>query len=66
MKLVVAFLPGQTSENKKVLSKMVYDVENRNCMFHLCDMCLGKDGIDPYFTDLFNENGFELDNIFCK
>ena len=61
------FFSWTNLEYKELLSKIVSDEENRNCILHFCNTDPGKNGIDTYFIDLFNEDGFKIDdNISYK
>jgi phenolic acid decarboxylase len=40
----------------------VCDINNRNCMFHLCTDCPGKLILSEYLQNLFVNNDFDLDD----
>ena len=48
-----------------LLSKIVCNLENRDCMIHLCDKCPGKDALHEYLADLFDSYDFDLDESIC-
>ena len=64
-KLVVAALPEKNIDYKMLLSKIVCNLENRDCMIHLCDKCPGKDALHEYLADLFDSYDFDLDESIC-
>ena len=61
-KLITAALPYKI-EYKELLTKIVCNVENRNCMLHLCDSCPGKSGLHNYLNESFESLDFDLDDI---
>ena len=61
-KLLTDMIP-QHSDYKYLLQKIVCNIENRNCMLHLCDSCPGKGELSNYLKLVFEENEFDLDDI---
>ena len=66
IKLLVSVIPGNF-EYKNILSKVVWNIDLRKCMLHLCYDCPGKANMNKFSTEHFINNEFDLaENIFYK
>ena len=43
-----------------VLFKIVFDLQNHNCMLHACDKCPGKEALQEYLKDQLDAHEFDL------
>ena len=58
----MAAVPGKLNY-KEVLSKLVCNIDNRNCMLHECDNCPGKDAVVKYLAEQFMQADMDDDDI---
>ena len=45
------------------MGKVVCNIDNRNCMLHLCDDCPGKEALSEYLLELFSDNDVDDDDM---
>ena len=62
VKLLVCAIPGQCTY-KELMGKVVCNIDNRNCMLHLCDNCPGKEALSEYLLQLFSDNDVDHDDM---
>ena len=61
-KLMIAAVPG-TLDYKELLSKMVCDIGERNCMLHECENCGGKQAAKEFLTEQFEKEDMDDDDL---
>ena len=60
VKLLLAAVQGKL-DYKDVMSKLVCNIDDRNCMLHECDSCPGKEAIAKYLTEQFKQ--VDMDDV---
>ena len=62
VKLLVNAIPIQ-GDYKDLLLHMVCSTDDRECMIHLYDSCPGKEGLQAYLNEVFEQNDFDVDDV---
>ena len=65
-KLLVAALPEQL-DYKNLLSELVCNLNEKNCMLHSCSQCPGRPQLQKALEKILDDNDFDVDDsIKCK
>ena len=65
-KLLVAALPEQLNY-KNLLSELVCNLNEKNCMLHSCSQCPGRPQLQKALEKILDNNDFDVDDsIKCK
>ena len=65
-KLLVAALPEQFNY-KNLLSELVCNLNEKNCMLHFCSQCPGRPQLQKALEKILDGNNFDVDDsIKCK
>jgi hypothetical protein len=59
-KQLLAALPVKNVTYQEVLSKIVCDLQNRDCMLHACEQCPGKDALKEYLNNELDSHEYDL------
>ena len=62
VKLLVDVIPIQ-ADYKDLLQRLVCNTDDRKCMIHLCDSCSGKEGLQAYLNEVFEQNNYDVDDV---
>ena len=60
-KLLVAALPEQL-DYKNLLSELVCNLNEKNCMLHSCSQCPGRPQLQKGLEKIIDDNDFDVDD----
>ncbi len=62
VKLLLDSLPRAKLDHKSLMTKLVCDVNERNCMLYRCEKCPGSDSLREHLKSVFSERSIEEDD----